>query len=157
MLAESTPAAAPVLENPLLNHLLPALDDARRWLARAGVAHVVTGGVAEAILWRPRLCRSVHVLTAAAMPPVDATAQAHGFETAAGALLHAPTQVLLTLREAASPLEAALVRRSRLVCVAWCSVFVPEPGAYAAYLRATAAANEGPAIEARAASPSAVC
>lgn len=107
----------PMLDNPVLRHLIQPLSDLTRWFDAHFVPHAVFGPVADAILWQPRLRCTIDVL--AATPSEGGfvhDALAFGFrDLERGVFLHEPAQVEMRLRAPATELERqAVVRALRI-------------------------------------------
>lgn len=109
MLATGT---LPRLDNPVLRHLVAPLTDLTRWLDAHFVAHAVVGPVADAILWQPRLSRTIEVL--AALPAgraFVAAGRAYGLRGLGreGEFMHEPAQIEVRIRRPSSAAERRAV------------------------------------------------
>lgn len=104
----------PMIDNPVLRHLIPPLADLTRWLDAHFIAHAVVGPVADAILWQPRLSCAIDAL--AALPPGRAflrAGAAYGFRALeqGGVFIYEPSQIEVRIRPPASGVERQAVSR----------------------------------------------
>lgn len=120
----------PRLDNPVLRHLIAPLSDLTRWLDAHFVAHAVVGPVADAILWQPRLSRTIDVL--AALPggrAFLAAGRAYGFRDLAleGEYIYEPAQIEVRIRRPVSDIERQAVAHPLRIHLGEVAVAVVTP------------------------------
>lgn len=118
------------LDNPMLRHLIAPLADLTRWLDAHFVAHAVVGPVADAILWQPRLSRTIDVL--AALPAgraFFAAGRAYGLRGLAheGDFMHEPAQIEVRIRRPVTDAERQAVTRPLRIHLGGVAVAVVTP------------------------------